>query len=283
MTFFEAPHAKPIEPVFASAFLYAACKNVGDAKWPDYLAEQLAKPAESQWPAIRTLASELAAVCSPYLWWDATTYIDRARCVAAGHFLASGHDVWLTCDDDVFAEDQVLRAMIRACRMTRGAVALPYANRDGKSMTFRRVSGPTVWLPLGDEQNTCWPVRTVDRIGFGLVAMHRELIETLARDAVWFKENETSGVLCPHLFANDVEDGGFIGEDYAFCRRCERIGRSVRVLLEAECEHAGILTMLDHDGQIVVADPAYEEILKRSVRARDEWALSGQTAQTKGA
>lgn len=268
-----------IEPVFATTFLYAACKVVGPDLWSDYLKAQLAKPAESVWPAIRTLGVELAAVCDAQLVTDASTYIDRARCVAAGRFLASGLDVWLTCDDDIFAEEDVLRKLILACRTTRSGVAVPYMNRDGKSMTFRRVTGPTQWLSVSADLTV--PVRQVDRVGFGLVALHRDLVEILAREAVWFRESDASRVTCPHLFVNDVEEGSWTGEDYAFSRRCERAGRPLRVLLEAPCEHAGILAMLDYDGHIRVADAARAEVLDQALRAR-EAALAGQPTEREG-
>lgn len=267
----------PIEPVFATTFLYAACKVVGADAWPAYLAHQLANPEESAWPSIRTLAFELAAVCDVKLVTDASTYIDRARCVAAGRFLLSGLDVWLTCDDDIEADEDTLRKLILACRHTRGGVAVPYMNRDGKSMTFRRVSGPTEWLTLNDELRV--PTRFVDRVGFGLVALHRDLVELLAHQAKWFRESDASRMLCPHLFVNDVEEGSWTGEDYAFSRKCDQAGRPLRVLLEAPCEHAGILAMLDAEGTILVADPKRAEALDLALRA-SERALTGQLAES---
>jgi hypothetical protein len=268
---------EPIAPVFATTFLYSACKVVGMHAWPEYLRSQLARPQESDWPSIRTLAYELANVCNAELVTDATTYIDRARCVAAGRFLASDKDVWLTCDDDNGADEDELRKLILACRATRRGIAIPYMNRDGKSMTFRAVRGPTEWLSVAGGRTV--PVRFVDRVGFGLVALHRDLVEQLAQDAVWFRERETSPLECPHLFVNDVEEGLWTGEDFAFSRRCERAGMPLRVLLEAPCEHAGILAMLDVEGNIRVADVAHAEALDQALRERER-ALAGQPLET---
>ncbi|MDE3097024.1 MAG: hypothetical protein KGK07_13630 [Chloroflexota bacterium] len=277
------PAPAPLEAVFATTFLYAACKVVGNDAWPDYLKNDLAHPADSVWPAVRTLAYELSSVCDAELVTDASTYIDRARCVMAGRFLASSLDVWITCDDDVYADAEVLRTLIRVCRATRGGVAVPYMNRDGRSMTFRRVKGPTEWLELGEAMRRA-PVRVVDRVGFGLVALHRELVEALAfaPSTKWFRESERSRLRCPHLFVNGVEDETFIGEDYSFSKLAEEACRPLRVLLEAPAEHAGILAMLDHEGHIRVADPERAAVLDTALREA-ETALAGQPTEREGA
>lgn len=267
-----------LAPVFATTFLYAACKIVGPDAWPVYLRDQLANLAESQWPALRTLG-ELSHVCPAQLVTDASTYIDRARCVAAGRFLASKEDVWLTVDDDIFADEEVLRRLILTCRATGGGVALPYMNRDGRSMTFRRVSGPTVWLDVGNE--VLVPIRTVDRVGFGCVALHRELVTRLARQVVHFRESDHSPLPCPHLFVNDVDAGTWTGEDYAFSKRCEASGSPIHVLLDAPCEHAGLSAMLDVEGRICVADPDRAATLDGALRASEK-AFAVQPPDTHG-
>lgn len=276
-------HYTPIEPVFATTFLYSACKIVGVDAWPAFLAQQIGSPfAEGVWPSIRTLAGELSHVCDATVKWDASTYIDRARCVAAGHFLLSGLDVWVTCDDDIAADEEVLRTMILACRATRGGIAVPYMNRDGRSMTFRKVSGPTQWLAL--EGGPAAPLRAVDRVGFGLVALHRELVEALAYNPAtkWFIESPSSKVRCPQLFVNDVEDSTFIGEDFFFSKLAEDAGRTLRVLLQAPIEHAGILALLDDEGHIRLADPARAAVLDDALRSAEK-ALAGQPTEREGA
>lgn len=275
------PAPAPLDAVFATTFLYAACKVVGNDAWPDYLRHDLAHASDSVWPAIRTLAYELSSVCDAELVTDASTYIDRARCVMAGKFLASSLDVWLTCDDDVYADAEVLRTLIRACRQTRGGVAVPYMNRDGRSMTFRKVSGPTEWLELGTMRRA--PVRSVDRVGFGLVALHRELVEALAfaPSTKWFRESPSSRLRCPHLFVNGVEEDTFIGEDYSFSKLADDAGRTMRVLLEAPAEHAGILAMLDHEGHIRVSDPERAAVLEDALRQAEK-ALAGQPTEREG-
>lgn len=276
------PLPTPLEPVFATTFLYSACKMVGPDAWPAFLAAQTKHPERpGVWPSIYTLAGELPHVCDGEVKYDASTYIDRARCVAAGHFLASAFDVWLTCDDDIRADEDVLRSLILACRATRGGVAVPYINRDGRSMTFRKVSGPTQWIDLGGELRA--PLRVVDRVGFGLVALHRELVEQLAFSPAtkWFRESGTSRLQCPQLFVNDVEDGTFMGEDYYFSKLCADLGRPLRVLLNAPIEHAEILAMLDEEGHIRVSDPARAAVLDEALRSHER-AVAGQQTERDG-
>jgi len=266
---------EPLAKLFATTFMYSQCKLTGPVAWPTWLKLALARLDASVWPGLRTLG-QLSRVCEYDLHVDGSTYITRARSVAAGHFLRSAHDVWLTVDDDVFVQDSVLRDVILACRAMRGGIALPYMNRDGHSMTFRKVSGPT--QPLDPSDTTRLLVRVVDRVGFGCVALHRDLVEALARDAPKFREKALVGeVDCPALFLEGAQDGEWVGEDFYFSALAERAGRPLHVLLNAPCEHAGIAAMLDSDGQIRVRDPEHARILDMSLRAKE--ALVSQDGQ----
>jgi hypothetical protein len=235
-----------MKPLFFSTFLYAPCKLVGAADWPDTLAYWLERLDEAPWHGLRTLGqARRVAECRVHV--DASTYIDRARCVAAGQFLyRSGAecDVWLTCDDDVTADHVVLAQLVDVARATRGVCALPYLNRDGGSMTFRKVRGPTHWV------EGC-PIRAVDRVGMGLVAMHREAVSVLAEAAVPFFDGPQRD-RCPFIFCNGVDDGTFIGEDFGFCALAERADLPVHVLLDAPGQHMNLTAKLDLDGRICV-------------------------------
>jgi len=271
--------SEPLAKLFATTFMYSQCKLTGPTAWPTWLKLALARLDASVWPGLRTLG-QLSRVCEYDLHVDGSTYITRARSVASGHFLRSAHDVWLTVDDDVYVQEDVLRRVILACRATRGGIALPYMNRDGHSMTFRKVSGPTSMFACGPVgASVLLPLRVVDRVGFGCVALHRDLVELLAADAPKFREKALVGeVDCPALFLEGAEDGEWVGEDFYFSALAERAGRPLRVLLNAPCEHAGIAAMLDSDGQIRVRDPEHARILDMSLRAKE--ALVSQDRQT---
>lgn len=247
--------------LFASTFMYSACKLVGTDNWPAWLAGSLQNLSASDWPAFKTLA-HLRAVEAYKLHVDASTYIDRARCVAAARFLESGADVWLTVDDDLEAHAEVLYALVNMCRERRGGIAVPYVNRDGQSMTFRKVSGPTI---------ACGPglLRRVDRVGFGLVALHRDLVTKIAASVPHFRESDLSALSCPALFVNGVDDGVWMGEDYSFSKLCEDAGHPLHVLLEAPAAHAGVWAMLDSEGRICVQDPARGAALQAGIEEKD--------------
>jgi hypothetical protein len=271
--------AIPLDPVFFSTFPYTACKLYG-AEWPKQLQYELEHLDESGWPGFRTLG-QLRGVCDATVYVDGSTYITRARSVATKHFLDSGRDVWVSLDDDVFVEDDVLRRQVLVCRETRGGVALPYTNRDGRTMTFRRVRGPTRWIEFQDGGRVeRAPVRTVDRVGMGCVALHRDLIERLAKDAPHFRELDRPGGVanCPALFLEGVQEGSWVGEDYYFSALCEAAGSPLLVLLESACEHQGEAAMLDVDGGILIRGESAASKLDAAFREQDRLASGASVA-----
>ncbi|HBZ69300.1 MAG TPA: hypothetical protein DEP35_05990, partial [Deltaproteobacteria bacterium] len=250
---------RPEPPVFASTYPYAACKAMGERVYKAWEAAQIVGTESldrSPLQAFRTLG-QLSRVCEMQLMIDASTYITRARNVMAGHFLRSDKDVWITLDDDMETDASVLRDLLAACRATRECVALPYFNRDGRTATHRRIYGATEWwLPhqldgqprviVGNEfidggpALDRIPLRRVDRIGMGCVALHRDVVERLAGAVPWFRESNRSAVGepdSPALFREDVQDGDWVGEDYYFAALCERAGTPIRVLLDATVTH----------------------------------------------
>jgi len=248
-------------------------------EWPKQLVREFETLDVSVWPGFRTLG-QLRRVCDATVYVDGSTYITRARSVATRHFLDSGRDVWLSVDDDVFVEEDVLRRQLLVCRATRGGVALPYTNRDGKTMTFRKVKGPTERITYYDPYLmivTSSPVRTVDRVGMGCVALHRDLVERLAKDAPHFRElDRPNGVAnCPALFLEGVQEGSWVGEDYYFSALCESAGSPLLVLLESACEHQGVGAMLDVDGQIFIRGEPAAKKLDAAFREQDRLSASG--------
>jgi hypothetical protein len=237
------------------------------------LSRELADPDESMWPGFRTLG-QARRVSELRAYVDGSTYITRARCVAAGHFLRKGsEDVWLTCDDDVYADADVVAKLVNAARATRGLIALPYLNRDGGSMTFRHVRGPTTWVrgsegPEAIAQDGI-ALRTVDRVGMGLVAMHRAFVSALDLGALHFEDDY------PAIFLEGVQDVGpdgtgvWTGEDYWLCGLAERAGLPMHVLLDAPGEHAGRRAKLDLQGNILVAGEAEAQFLTESITRKE--------------
>lgn len=245
------------EGVFVSTFMYAACKVATPAVWHAPSADvvrslkwELARMSESAWDGFRTI-DQLLRFSDADVYVDASTYIDRARCVAAKHFLASARDVWVSVDDDVFAEEDVLARLVGACRVTRRGIAVPYLHRDDWRMTYQTVRAPTY-------HRGAFALRTVDRVGLGLVALHRVYVEALARCVPLFREKSMPGEppTVPRLFTNGELDGGtWLGEDYAFCKLAEDEGMPMAVLLDAPASHVGKRAKLDLDGQVCIPPP----------------------------
>jgi hypothetical protein len=243
--------------LYVTTFMYSACKVVGTLQWPAYQRAQLASLDAldaAEWPAFRAIgqAARLEALT---VMVDAGTYITRARSRAAGLFLDSGCDVWLSFDDDNYADAAVLRQLVKVVRATGGMCSAPYANRDRKTMTFERVRGPTAFVDGA-------PVRDVNRIGLGMTAIHRNAVRTLARGATPWRDIRTPtardpNVLCelPALFLESIVDGMWTGEDYSFCDRVAAAELPNHALLDAPCFHAGTWAKLDLDGRILVLDP----------------------------
>ena len=240
-------------PLFFSTFAYAACKTVGDA-WPRVLEHLLAHP-EDAIPTLGPLGYALATYHEARRLGDVTvhvssnTYIPRARCVAAAVFLSSGHDVWLTVDDDNYADQDVVRRLVTACRETMGLVAIPYANRDGRSMTMRRLIGPARKLACGAH------VMALDRVGLGMAAMHREFVLALDRassPAHRFRDRPGGTLDCGGLFLAAPRDGDWVGEDFWMCADAESLGLPMHALLEATVTHADIPSRLNLAGQVLL-------------------------------
>jgi hypothetical protein len=229
--------------VFASSYVYVAAKLAG-ARW-EREAARLVSSVEaleaSPWPGLHTLA-QAARVESIVLHLDGSTLVTKARSRAAGLFLRSSADVWLQCDDDVYAHADVVRRLIAAARATRGLVSAPCLCRDRDVMNFRLLRGPTIDNDLG------YKLRPVDRIGFGLVAIHRAGVEFLAKTAPRWGED------FPALFLEEVCEGHWLGEDFRFCDLCTRADIPVHALLEAPTVHAGRAAMVDADGSMLVRE-----------------------------
>ncbi len=251
--------------IFASTFLYTAAKVAGDS-WPTYIAEQCRNLGSSEWPGLRTIGA-LATVSPIELYIDASTYITRARCVAAGHFLKSKADAWVTVDDDILVDRDTVRQAVEACRAIDGGVALPYLNRDGKSIVCRDVEDRTEWVQTSVGK---LPGRRVGRSGFGFVAMSRGYVERIAKKVEFFREDNLRSKEpdCPLLFAEGAENGSWIGEDYYFSRLAEVAGEPLRLLLDAPCEHAGRALKISAAGDVCLRDAATAERLVKAVENR---------------
>jgi len=229
--------------LFVSSFLYAACKLAGD-QWDRAREAELRNPDASMWPGVRTIGQLRRLLGEPaQVYVDGSTLITKGRSRAAGFFLRSDADVWVTVDDDVFASIDVLAQLIAVARHTRSMVAAPAILRSGKAFNFHRAFAPI--LRVAD----C-AYAGVDEIGLGLAAIHRDFVEVLAKDA---PKVGTGASEFPALFLETVDDGTWIGEDVFFCRAAGRAGLPVHLLCNAPVEHFGRTAKVDEQLRIFVA------------------------------
>jgi hypothetical protein len=267
--------APMMPPLFFSTFMYAACKVVGNDAWPETLQHLLRHPDKAVERlgtvgyAFQTLyEAQHLTDCTVHV--SSNTYIARARCVAAATFLASGRDVWLTVDDDNYADRDVLRRLVTSCRETRGLASIPYANRDGRSMTMRRLLPPVTRLACGEL------VMRIDRVGLGMTAMHRDFITALDRacpPSRRFRSRPAAGALdVPGIFLAVPDDGEWCGEDFYACALAERAGLPMHALLEAPVTHEHVTSQLDVDGAVQLYNQQHVAAMNRGIEESNEAA-----------
>jgi hypothetical protein len=236
--------------LFATTFLYALAKVAGP-KWPEIQAEIVRSPLRPpvSCDGLETIR-EMGALGEPVtLWIDGCTLIGKARSRASGEFLRRADcDVWVTVDDDVYAHGDVLRTLVAAARETRGVVAVPYIHRDGHALAFAvgKLDEARVQVTAAAAL-----YRAEDGVGLGLTAIHRDAIIRVAREV---PQATAETPPFPALFLEDVDEGRWIGEDYAFARLCHACGVPVDLLLDAACCHAGRWSRLTSDLRLYVGD-----------------------------
>ena len=111
-------------PLFVSIFAYVWSKSGGS------LFRELEAGEQSMVPAFRTLHRIRRMYPETALYLDGSTLVARARCRAAGAYLATKSPQWLSLDEDVDVDDDALEAMFRAaaelspCPIVFGAMRL---------------------------------------------------------------------------------------------------------------------------------------------------------------
>jgi len=235
--------------IFVSLFAYALCKTATRAGQ----SHQAAIEAEinagegATWPAFRVL-SRLRMISDVAVYVDGSTTIARARCRAAGMFLAQASaDTWITIDDDTDAPYETLRQLVNAA--PAGIVSVPMWLRDGLRVNIEIA-------PDAERTETLVRAR---RTGLGLVSMSRGAIQALAtdRELQWFRDAPPGGrdVLCPALFLEHVSGRVWHGEDASFSERAESADVPIWALRRVYAEHAGRGYALTDDDLTQIASP----------------------------
>jgi hypothetical protein len=237
------------EPLFMSVFAYSVAKALGD-RWDLWLQSQLADPLSSPVEGFRTLGQAMRLGPDVTAYIDGSTYVTRARSRAAGKFLASGCDVWLTCDDDVLVEKEGIAALVRACRSTRGVVSVPLLIRGGTGACWGNVPMNPATIVEADGVSL-FPIETT---GMGLVAIHREVLNAIAPNVPVTSRGENDGMVFRAFFTETIRNETWVGEDYHFCILAREAGKPVHLVLDVEGTHAGRTCKLGKDLYLSVGD-----------------------------
>jgi hypothetical protein len=250
--------------LFASVFLYAGQKlhelMHPDVQWNDVLSAWRRKPALCPWEGMRTIARARELGEEVFEYTAAGSLITKARSRAAGFFLRSPADVWLTVDDDAGAELDVLERLVRRARETRGIVSAPCLLRG---QTWGRSAKLNIGMDPGARVEG--DLAPLLRTGMGLVALHRQAILDVASMVPLVTTDTEGSADYPALFLEEVRTGEWIGDDYAFSDRAVAAGVPLFALLNAPTVHARLRGMLREDLAVIV-----DEATAAGRFARDE-------------
>jgi len=231
--------------LFASTFPYALIKHAralgelegGPEQELALIRQHEQLRGESAWPAYRTLG-QLDKVEPFILVSDASGSISQSRSRMAGRFwrgFGAACDVWLSVDDDIYADESVLARLVGLARKTGGMASVPYLLRDGKT-------GSVAGVTRMSDEHLC-----ARSSGMGLVAMHRTAIEALAERAP--RAVDDKGARYPALFLEFIDEWlGWLGEDIAFSRRMAESHMLWHLLPDAPVCHSGRWSRLNSDG-----------------------------------
>lgn len=239
--------------VFFSTFPYALSKQHPASEWPRVLSGEVESPTL---PCFRTLL-ELRSIADVSLHVDVTSRIGFCRSRAVGAFLRSGADVWVTCDDDVFADADVLGRMMSAAVALGAQVGAPYVARTLGTMIVGDTPADAAAQVLGRGIGGAPPVWVVPAwtVGGGLCAMARSAILRMVDAFPELKfivkpvpghagTDETSWA----LYQDAIIREQWSGEDVSFCARAAQACVPRYLLCDALVTHEGVTFSVPHEG-----------------------------------
>jgi hypothetical protein len=261
--------------VFASTFTYAWTKLYGQAWVKAALSADPDAPGAS--PALRAfgparMCKHIALTFGAVPVLDiGTTLITKARSQAAGAFLSSGRDVWLSFDDDAVTDGITLESLVECAHDTGGLVAVPCLTRGTKTVAWQ-LGYP--WYPQKVRRMGRHALYPILASSFSVVAIARRAVEECARNV------STCGVgheAFPALFRENVLGTHWVGEDVGFCLMLQKMGIPVHALLHAPLWHAGRFCSVNEAGDLQTDEETGLEFL-REAETRDDLPALGVRA-----
>lgn len=187
---------------------------------------------------IASFTSPNAGLVGSFFDYPSGPVLSIARNTCAESFLKSGQEwLWFVDSDTVFGPDTLPRLLKLADPAERPvlAAAVPILGRSMRSEAGELpdmfwsafMAAPdggldpvSVHEPLGE----C--VR-VDAVGTGCVLIHRSVLEAVG----------------PGPFNEESDGSAVIGEDLAFCRRCDKLGIPMHLAARVRVGHAKVVTL----------------------------------------
>ena len=240
--------------VFCSLFAYSLRKrweregrDVNEA-----VREEIAKKEESDVAGFRA-AARLAYVADVNLYVSMSSLLARARSHAAGLFLRSGRDVWVSVDEDVEASEEVLASLVKSASSHSFPRTVPSPTRvnSGIVLTAQVCSGNgrtdinAIVNPNRGREVDGRRVVPCMQGGFSLAAFSWDAIEHMRKAYPHLVYDGESGqglgiFLETIMPSHDGKSMQWVSEDIVCCRRAQTCGVPVECLLDAEVTHAGV-------------------------------------------
>jgi len=214
--------------LFVSVYGYVTLRTRGIAG----LQHAIGVGASSDVAGFRTVA-EARKVDDIGLHVGGLTSIAKARCMAAAEFLRAPADcdVWIQCDEDVFAPVGVLRRLVLRARETMGVAVAAMPLRDG---TGRMNVQHTENLTTVDSASSWYPMKVG---GLALAATHRNAVLHLGGLVKWF---DVGGRSCPALFLDGICEREWQSEDVFFCELARLHSVPLEFMVSPDVVHDGV-------------------------------------------
>lgn len=229
--------------LFVSVFAYVMGKEVEDLGAA--VRDEIEAGAAASWPGFRTLARVRAQMAPIVLSVNHSSLIAKARSLAMGAFLESGAPLWLSIDDDVEAPAEDLAKLLGPLDVDVLIAPCALRTERGAPAQLNLVAEKgTVLRDLGTRRGV--PVRgfAIESGGLALSVVTRAAAEQLdaAHPELRFLDHGRRGL---GAFLEEVREGAWHGEDFAFCRRARALGLRIDALWDTSITHAGVTATVD--------------------------------------
>lgn len=160
--------------------------------------------------------------------WSHDSLIQRARNVILAKFLKSGYTDLVCVDDDVaWGPGVFTKLMLHDVEFVCGM----YRKKLDDECYAVNMVAPVTPTEKG--------LIEAEAVPFGFVRMTRDAVKKISAHYAdqWFAPHEEPTLKAPNIFATDVVDHVFVGEDFMFCRRWKEMGGAIHIDVDLPLHH----------------------------------------------